>query len=130
MQYCNPEWFVVTGHPQCKLEDINWSNTVSESNTAIIMSNWQTMIAEKRPIKFQYELKRFWSDGQGGGMRAWVLACCYPEVNDAGEIVAVAGTMADITQLRWAERLQKQRTDEAVEARRQQENFIDMTCHE
>ena len=63
-------------------------------------------------------------------MRASVLSCSYPELGEDGSVVAVSGTLTDITHLKWAERLQKQRTDEAVEAKRQHEAFIDMTCHE
>ncbi|KXS98293.1 hypothetical protein AC579_6011 [Pseudocercospora musae] len=130
MQFCNREWYNVTGHPVTPFSNIDWSLTVSENNRDTIMSNWQEMLHTKSAVKFQYELKRHWSDGQGGGMRAWVLATAYPELDKNGEIKAVAGTLTDITHLRWAETIQKQRTDEAVEAKRQQESFIDMTCHE
>ena len=63
-------------------------------------------------------------------MRALVLSCSYPELGEDGPVVAVLGTLTDITHLKWAEILQKQRTDEAIEAKRQHEALIDMTCHE
>jgi len=58
------------------------------------------------------------------------MACAYPELNEDGSVRAVAATIMDISYLKWAESVQKQRTDEALEAKRQQENFIDFTCHE
>lgn len=38
--------------------------------------------------------------------------------------------MTDISPVKFAEIVQNSRVEEAVEARRQQENFIDMTSHE
>jgi len=40
------------------------------------------------------------------------------------------GTLSDITHYKWAEEIQKRRMEEAMEAKRNQENFIDMTSHE
>ncbi|KAF2658347.1 hypothetical protein K491DRAFT_713734 [Lophiostoma macrostomum CBS 122681] len=45
-------------------------------------------------------------------------------------VKSVIGTMMDVSQLKWAEDLQKIRVQEALESKRQQENFIDMTSHE
>lgn len=100
------------------------------ANLAIMTHNWNIIIRTKQPIKFQFELNRTWSDGNGHEMRASVLSCSYPELGEDGSVIAVSGTLTDITHLKWAEKLQKQRTDEAVEAKRQHEAFIDMTCHE
>ena len=53
-----------------------------------------------------------------------VIAAGYPELDKSDEIVGFAGTLTDISHLRWQERVQRQRTDEAIEAKRQQEHFI------
>lgn len=67
----------------------------------------------------------------------WVLAACVPVFDDEKNLVYISGCTTDISaqkqiqrHLKWAEREQKQRLQEAVEAKRQQENFIDMTSHE
>jgi PAS domain-containing protein len=130
MEFCNREWFEISGHPVVPFEEIDWNLFMPPDQLAIVNQNWTTMLETKQPTKFQFDLNRTWKDGHGHEMRASVLSCSYPEVGDDGEVVAVAGTLIDITHLRWAERLQKQRTDEAVEAKRQHEAFIDMTCHE
>ncbi|KAM0720752.1 hypothetical protein Q7P37_004889 [Cladosporium fusiforme] len=130
MQYCNREWFEISGHPVVPFEEIEWSTFMNPTNFEIVSKNWETIIRTKKPTKFQFELNRTWSDGHGHEMRASVLSCSYPELGEDGSVVAVSGTLTDITHLQWAEKLQKQRTDEAVEAKRQHETFIDMTCHE
>jgi PAS domain S-box-containing protein len=130
MRYCNPEWFEVSGHPVVPYEEIDWNVFLDAANLALVSENWETIVRTKQPMKFQFDLKRLWNDGHGHEMRASVLSCSYPEMGDDGSVVAVSGTLTDITHLKWAEKLQKQRTDEAVEAKRQHEAFIDMTCHE
>lgn len=130
MGYCNREWFEISGHPVVPFEEIDWSTFMNAENLAIVSSNWETMMRTKQPTQFQFELNRIWHDGHGHKMRASVLSCSYPETSDDGTVVAIAGTLTDITHLKWAEKLQKQRTDEAVEAKRQHEAFIDITCHE
>lgn len=112
----------MSGHPVVPFEDIDWSAFMNAENLAIVTYNWEQMIRTKQPTKFQFELNRPWSDGQGNEtMRASVLSCSYPELGEDGNIISVTGTLTDITHLKWAERLQKQRTDEAVEAKRQHE---------
>jgi hypothetical protein len=123
MRYCNREWFEVSGHPVVALEEIEWSMFLDPANLAIVTNNWETIMRTKKPTKFQFELNRTCSDGHGHKMHA-------PEVGEDGSVAAISGTLTDITHLKWAELLQKQRTDEAVEAKRQHEAFIDMTCHE
>jgi len=53
-----------------------------------------------------------------------------PEMDDEGNVIRVFGAFVDISDRKRAEREQHQRLEEAVELRRQQENFIDMTSHE
>lgn len=130
MQYCNREWFELSGHPEVPFDEVQWDAFLNSDNLAIVQRNWNTMIETKQPTKFQLELNRIWSDGHGHEMRTSVLSCSYPELGEDGSVIAIAGTLTDITHLKWAERLQKQRTDEAVEAKRQHEAFIDITCHE
>jgi len=42
----------------------------------------------------------------------------------------IIGTIVDISRQKWAEEVQKRKMEDALEAKRQQENFIDMTSHE
>lgn len=47
-----------------------------------------------------------------------------------GGLKSVFGSLTDISQQKWAEDFQKRRMEEAIELKRQQENFIDITSHE
>jgi len=58
------------------------------------------------------------------------LGAAYPEKAEDGAVTGVLGCLTDISQQKWAEGYQTQKRLEAVELKRQTENFIDMTSHE
>lgn len=66
----------------------------------------------------------------GHPIQTWALMSAYPEKDETGTVKAIFGCITDISEQKWAENFQKQRRDEAMELKRQQENFIDMTSHE
>lgn len=60
----------------------------------------------------------------------WCTMAAAPELDDEGNLVRVFGAIADISERKRVETIQRQRLEEANELRRQQENFIDMISHE
>lgn len=130
MQYCNHEWFSVTGHPVVPFENVDWSSVVSEDGLASIDRHWDGLVANRQSTRFQFSLRRTWSREDGVSGPAFVLVSAYPELREDGSVRAIAGTLTDVSHLKWAESVQKMRTDEAVEAKRQQDFFTDMTSHE
>jgi len=60
----------------------------------------------------------------------WCTMAAAPELDDEGTLVRVFGVIADISERKRVETIQRQRLEEANELRRQQENFIDMISHE
>lgn len=61
---------------------------------------------------------------------SWCSMAVAPEMDDDGSVIRVFGAIIDISDRKRAESEQRKRLDEALELRRQQENFIDMTSHE
>jgi PAS domain-containing protein len=57
----------------------------------------------------------------------WILAAAYPERADDGRVVGLLGCLTDISKQKWMEGFQTRKMLEAIELKRQQENFIDMT---
>jgi len=64
-----------------------------------------------------------------GTTEHWVVASSGPARDETGEVFMIYGTVMDIS-TRKASELYQIRRAEAVEAKRQQEYFIDMTSHE
>lgn len=54
----------------------------------------------------------------------------YPEIRDDGNLESIVACFTDITQQKWAADIQLKRTEDALEAKRHHENFIDITSHE
>ncbi|CAN9229084.1 unnamed protein product [Alternaria alternata] len=66
-------------------------------------------------------------DIDGARIEYWVLAASQPELSADGKLVSVMGSLTDISHLKWVQGLQERRIQEAEEAKRQQNEFIDIT---
>jgi signal transduction histidine kinase len=60
----------------------------------------------------------------------WILCSVYPELGPNGELLEIVGNVTDISKQKWAEDIQKIRTDVALESKQHLEHFIDTTSHE
>ncbi|KAI4715899.1 hypothetical protein E4T48_07905 [Aureobasidium sp. EXF-10727] len=69
------------------------------------------------------------ADGSFQG-QAWVSVVCFPEYNEHGHLIKVMSTWTDISHSQFEEHLQRQRLEEAIQAKRSAEAFIDITSHE
>jgi signal transduction histidine kinase len=85
---------------------------------------------QKEPHTFFFRTNKPWTAPDGSRLPTCLLTTAMTEQNEDGSVSAVLATMTDVTQLRWAEDIQKIRVQEVLESKRQQENFIDMTSHE
>lgn len=59
-----------------------------------------------------------------------IIASMRPVKTSGGVIETVTGCLVDMTLQKQQIEMERQRRDEAIESKRQQENFIDMTSHE
>jgi len=79
-------------------------------------------VLEGKEVKFQIRTKKCYTNSAGENCGpAWVQVTGIPELNEEGGIERLISTASDISHLKFAERLQQARLDEAIEARRQQE---------
>ena len=51
----------------------------------------------------------------------------YPDLDENGDVTTVMSCLTDITSLKWSESQLRARMDQAIEMKKQQERFIDMT---
>jgi signal transduction histidine kinase len=130
MQYCNPKWFEITGHPIVPIDNVQWSPVIVDEDLEKVRKEIGKIKDIKDPRTFFFRTKKIWTSPDGVETPTWVLATGTVEEDDAGNVISILATMTDVSQLRWAEDIQKVRVEEALESKRQQENFIDMTSHE
>ena len=128
--YCNGAWYEITRHPKEENSRDEWMNSIKDEDKDKVSKLWNSLVIDKIPMSAEFRFKTPWTDQNNEIGETWVLASAYPERNEDGTLKCVFGSLTNISQHIWAEGFQKRRKEEAVELKRQQENFIDITSHE
>ena len=128
--YCNDTWYVISRVPRDSESTDRWIESVIEEDQPMVRAVWRDLVENTKSINVEFRFKASWEDKNGNKGDTWVLFSAFPEVYEAGILKSVFGSITNISQQKWAEKFQKRKTMEAVELKRQQENFIDITSHE
>jgi len=128
--YCNEMWWKISGHQKSGTAPDEWMQSIRGEDRAGVEGIWRRLVEEKLAVTHEFRFKgsRLLKDGHS--VDNWALMSAYPEKDESGALKSIFGCITDIGQQKWAEDFQKRRRDEAVELKRQQENFIDITSHE
>lgn len=127
--YCNDMWWQISRHSRSEETVDAWMNSVRDEDRQILQSSWNRLVEEKTTISLEFRFKCSQRDGENT-IDTWVLMSAFPEKTHDGELKSIFGCITDISSQKWAEKVQNERREEAVELKRQQENFIDITSHE
>ncbi|KAI7082112.1 histidine kinase [Hortaea werneckii] len=116
-------------------QSIAWHDIVHPDDLDRFLEAWTQVVDQKTPITVEYRLKRPWISldrisGHEISGEYWLLANAFPEISSEGKVVTVQGWLTDISHRKFTENLLSQRLEDALENKRQTENFIDMTSHE
>ena len=130
MVFTNETFHKISGHLRDPSSQDMWMESIVNEDRPAIEQRWQKLIDQVEPMSAEFRFKTPWEDPNGDKSYTWVIASAYPETDDDGKLKTVFGSITEISQQKWAQDLQKKRTEEAVELKRQQSNFIDMTSHE
>jgi PAS domain S-box-containing protein len=131
LNYCNDTWYDLSSYPRGGSLGEDWMDYVADEDRSIAMRQWHSIVDDKEPISAEFRFKTPWQDKEGNRLhQTWVLANAYPEKGPDGQVQRIFGSVTDISTQKFATELQKRRMEEAVELKRQQENFIDITSHE
>lgn len=137
INYCNETWFKITHHPRNVPLDqpFLWTSQVEDDDLHIVQVAWQSIMTDHVSPTIEFRMKYLWSTPgnsteSGPPAPTWLLSSFFPEIDESGKVKSIMSCLSDISHFKWAESIQRQRTVEALESKRQQENFIDMTSHE
>jgi len=137
INYCNETWFKVTHHPHDIPLDqpFLWTSQVEDDDLHIVQAAWQSIMSHHVSPTIEFRMKHFWnapgnSADSGTPAPTWLMSSFFPEFDEDGKVKSIMSCLSDISHFKWAESIQRQRTIEALESKRQQENFIDITSHE
>ena len=129
MIFTNDTFQAVSGYPK-EVDAASWMETVKDEDKDKVQTMWDDLIHKKNPVVAEFRFKTPWKGPNGSVGETWVLSSAYPEKDAEGNLKSAFGSLTNISQQKWAEDFQKKRMEEAVELKRQQSNFIDMTSHE
>ena len=130
MTFCNQTWYDLSRYPKKEVVNGDWMEYVHELDRPALIRSWSTLIAQRKSISLEFRFKTSWQDTKGNFGDTWVLMSAYPETSPAGHLQSVFGSVTNISSQKFAEDLNKKRMEEAVELKRQQQNYIDTTSHE
>lgn len=132
--YANQAFYDITGHNGKDNTRESWIELFSEGTASSLTTTWTQLYTVRKPIVAEFPLKKPWTKVIGNGEvlkgPTWILISAFVEEDVDGSLLGSLATVTDISQQKWAEEHQKRRMEEAMELKRQQEVFVDMTSHE
>jgi len=132
LEYANDAWYRITG--QSKDDNYSnqaWRKTIHDDDLAIMDTFFSDLMTCKGPATAESRLKkpRYTSqeDSETASFPVWILASGYTELLHDGSVKNVVCWVTDISTQKAAAKGLEDRIEEALELKRQQENFIDMS---
>jgi signal transduction histidine kinase len=113
----------------------DWTNFIHPDDVSIFWAAWEKVLIQKIPAVCEYRILKEWrsvdkATGEETSGETWLMATSFPEIEPDGRVSVIMGWITDISKQKAAENLLSQRLEDALETKRQSENFIDMTSHE
>jgi PAS domain S-box-containing protein len=125
--YSNDTWWEISRHPRTTISANTWMDSIKDEDRKSVENIWNTLVDRKIAVTHEFRFKTPWQDRNGNMTDTWVLMSAYPEKDESGRLKSIFGSITNISSQKSAEDFQKKRMEEAMELKRQQENFIDMT---
>ena len=133
MLYVNQKWMEITGYDLSEHFEKSWMSVIHEDEHPKIDIEWSRLVDKREPVSFELRLKKLWEAIDPANNRAisgptYIIAAASPQVIE--EVTYLTGCLTDISHQKYREGSEIRQRKEALELKRQQENFIDMTSHE
>ncbi|KAL8921096.1 MAG: hypothetical protein Q9172_004189 [Xanthocarpia lactea] len=125
--YCNDAFYEITRIPRGFPSTANWMDFIKDEDKAMVKTLWFDLVHNTTPFSKEFRFKTKWEDPNGNKSDTWVLASAFPEKYSDGRLKVIFGSITNISQQKWAEHLEKRKMEEAVEMKRQQENFVSIS---
>jgi len=112
---------------------VSWPAVLCEGEPDRVNEGWERMISGKKSVTMQTRIKRRWqapdpdTNGKAQYSETHILLAMHPDLDEFGEVTTVMSCITDVSGLKWSELQLRKKMDQAIEMKRQQERFIDMT---
>lgn len=135
--YANKAWYEQADTPYLtpNFTVETWMPLVTDESLEEFKVHWGKLMVDKVPVNFECQFKARWNapdpvTGEQLEGGRWFLITAFPEFGEDGTLKSAWGCNIDISYQKWAQNLKEARLNDVLEAKRQSENFIDMTSHE
>ncbi|PQE29971.1 hypothetical protein CJF32_00000632 [Rutstroemia sp. NJR-2017a WRK4] len=128
IMFCNDTWWEISRHPRSANSARSWMDSIKDEDRDGVRAVWNKLVTQKVAVTHEFRFKAPWQNGTTT-TDTWALMSCAP-LTDDNNLRSIFGSITNISHQKWAEAFQRMRMEEAIELKRQQENFIDMTSHE
>jgi signal transduction histidine kinase/CheY-like chemotaxis protein len=114
---------------------MSWLEAVVAEDKPLLLDAWQQLSKGKAPVKYKARIRKPWRgySTANGDMEAevtTVLSAGYPDLDSEGNVKSIMSCIMDISEQQWIQDRLRSQMERALEMKRTQENFIDMTSHE
>jgi len=129
--WANEQYYQLTGHPRPEEAQYKFSflDVFHEEDIDKARDSWSRLIGGEPNVSIELRLKRVFVPLSGDPEPACLLALSFPYIED-GKVHSIMTCTTDVSQLKWAESIEARKAADAREAKRQQEEFIDIVSHE
>ena len=135
IEWANDQFYEITGHTRTKPAIADFLKIIAPEDRERAQKNLAVLVDRETPrIESELRLTRKWTppveeDGDLVDNSAWILTIAFP-VFENGKLKLIMGYLWDISHQKWAESIQTRNATAATNAKRRQEEFIDVTSHE
>jgi signal transduction histidine kinase/CheY-like chemotaxis protein len=133
----NNVFFEMCGLPRVDPTEVDvrpWQLCVQKEDYSLLTDKLEKMVRENKVQNVEVRLKTTWTADDGSGHKVVVprsvQATLMPVRTSEGKVQSFTGCLSDVSLQKWQLDWEKERKEEAIESKRQQENFVDMTSHE
>lgn len=122
MTYANNAWWSISKHDRERGAS-TFLESIHEDDRSKCTQIWINAMTSKTacpPVEFR------WKRGPSDTSDRWSWALASPELDKAGNLVAITGSIMDITEKKAIELYERQRAEHAIEQYGAQERFVDM----
>ncbi|CAG8978998.1 hypothetical protein HYALB_00009900 [Hymenoscyphus albidus] len=129
--WANEQYFKLTGQNNNGKGKFNakFFDIYVEEDIPKAMESWQKLIRGEPSVSVEMHLKKLFVPPSGNPEPSCILSHSFPYVEE-GRVRSVMTVISDISSLKWAERMEARKAAAAAEAKKNQEDFMDMVSHE
>ncbi|KAF2225438.1 hypothetical protein BDZ85DRAFT_279126 [Elsinoe ampelina] len=131
--FANQAWYELLGIPYKSKGDRLWRSFIHPEDLWMVDEKWQMLAYHAtNHAQFEFRVRRNPTTGSvdDDDDCGYLSSSCFAETDQDGNLKSVTGVIIDNTVHRAHEREVATRLTDALEAKRAQENFMDMVSHE